>query len=92
MCLLSDPGTPTKLRMSPTMQGAAAGTGTTPNVSDRQFIVITSEKQARVIGLPSQHCAYRQPIADSDYAVKAEVVSLKGECCAPRLRTECPAA
>lgn len=70
-------GTPTKHRMSPTMQGAAAA-GTADTFSDRQFIVITSEKQARVIALPSQNCVYRQPIAESDYAVKAEVVSLKG--------------
>lgn len=61
------------------MQGAAAAGGTADTFSDRQFIVITSEKQARVIALPSQNCVYRQPIADSDYAVKAEVISLKGE-------------
>lgn len=45
---------------------------------DRQYVVITSEKQARVVGLPSQTCLYRQQIADSDFVVKAEIVSLKG--------------
>lgn len=63
--------------MSPTMSSA----GDTASFSDRQFIAITSEKYARVIALPSQNCVYRQQIAvDSDYAVKAEIVSLKGEC------------
>lgn len=46
--------------------------------SDRQFIAFTSEKQARVVALPSQNCAYRQQIADSEYIVKAEIISLKG--------------
>lgn len=70
-------GTPTKQgsnRMSPTL-GAGSSTD---SFSDRQFIAITSEKTARVIALPSQNCVYRQQIADTDYVVKAEVISLKG--------------
>lgn len=66
-------GTPTKSgsnRMSPTLSA--------DSFSDRQFIAIISEKYARVIALPSQNCVYRQQIADSDYAVKAEIISLKG--------------
>lgn len=73
-------GTPTKnsSRMSPTMSSA----GDAASFSDRQFIAITSEKYAKVIALPSQNCVYRQQIAvDSDYAVKAEIVSLKGDQC-----------
>lgn len=49
------------------------------NCSDRQFIVIASEKQARVVALPSQTCIYRQQLADSDFVVKAEVISFKGK-------------
>lgn len=73
-------GTPTKQgsnRMSPTL-GASSSSGSTDSFSDRQFIAITSEKTARVIALPSQNCVYRQQIADTDYVVKAEVISLKG--------------
>lgn len=73
-------GTPTKQgsnRMSPTL-GAGSSSGSTDSFSDRQFIAITSEKTARVIALPSQNCVYRQQIADTDYVVKAEVISLKG--------------
>lgn len=61
--------------MSPTLSGAS---GSTDSFSDRQFIAITSEKQARVVALPSQNCVYRQQIADTDYVVKAEIISLKG--------------
>lgn len=69
-------GTPTKAtnRMSPTM-GSGSGDSA---FSDRQFIVITSEKQARVVALPSQNCVYRQQIVDADFIVKAEIVSMKG--------------
>lgn len=45
---------------------------------DRQFVVIASEKQARVVALPSQTCVYRQQIADTDFVVKAEIISLRG--------------
>lgn len=63
--------------MSPTL-GAGGSAGSSDSYSDRQFIAITSEKTARVIALPSQNCVYRQQIADTDYVVKAEIISLKG--------------
>lgn len=71
-------GTPTKgnNRMSPTLSGS-------DSFSDRQFIAITSEKSARVIALPSQNCVYRQQIADTDYVVKAEIISFKGKFAQP---------
>lgn len=59
--------------MSPTLSGSSGDT-----FGDRQFIVITSEKQARVVALPSQNCVYRLQISETDYAVKAEIISLKG--------------
>lgn len=46
---------------------------------DRQFMVITSEKQCRVVALPSQNCVYRLQITETDFVVKAEIVSLKGK-------------
>lgn len=58
--------------MSPTLGGS-------DSFSDRQFIAITSEKSARVIALPSQNCVYRQQIAETDYVVKAEIISFKGK-------------
>ncbi|XP_026736123.1 syntaxin-binding protein 5 isoform X2 [Trichoplusia ni] len=60
-------------RMSPTPAADTAG--------DRQFVVVASEKQARVVALPSQNCVYRQQIVDTDFVVKAETVSLKDSVC-----------
>ncbi|CAH1983063.1 unnamed protein product [Acanthoscelides obtectus] len=51
------------------------------NFSDRQFIVIASEKQARVVALPSQTCVYRQQLADSDFVVKADIISMRDGVC-----------
>lgn len=69
------PETPTKgvpNRMSPTLnQDSSFG--------DRQFMVITSEKQCRVVALPSQNCVYRLQITETDFVVKAEIISLKGK-------------
>lgn len=67
--------TPTKStatnRMSPTLnQDSVFG--------DRQFMVITSEKQCRIVALPSQNCVYRLQITDTDFVVRAEIVSMKG--------------
>lgn len=64
--------------MSPTL-GAGDNFSRSDNYSDRQFVVIASEKQARVVALPSQTCVYRQQLADSDFVVKAEVISIKGK-------------
>lgn len=58
--------------MSPTLnQDSAFG--------DRQFMVITSEKQCRIVALPSQNCVYRLQIAETDFVVRAEIVSMKGK-------------
>ncbi|XP_030755594.1 syntaxin-binding protein 5 isoform X2 [Sitophilus oryzae] len=65
-------------RMSPTM---GENTTRSDNYNDRQFVVIASEKQARVVALPSQTCIYRQQLADSDFVVKAEVISFKDSVC-----------
>ncbi|KAJ0183057.1 hypothetical protein K1T71_001033 [Dendrolimus kikuchii] len=64
-------------RMSPTPGSVAEPTAS----GDRQFVVIASEKQARVVALPSQNCVYRQQIVDTDFVVKAEIVSLKDSVC-----------
>ncbi|XP_069358007.1 syntaxin-binding protein 5 isoform X8 [Maniola hyperantus] len=72
---------------TPTKQGSS-GSHTSPTpacgaeaAADRQFVVIASEKQARVVALPSQNCVYRQQIVDTDFVVKSEIVSLKDSVC-----------
>lgn len=62
--------------MSPTL-GESQSRG--DNFTDRQFVVMASEKQARVVALPSQTCIYRQQIADADFTVKADVITIKGK-------------
>lgn len=59
--------------MSPTL-----GSAREDQCGDRQFVVIVSEKQSRVVALPSHNCVYRQQLADTDFVVKAEIISLKG--------------
>lgn len=61
--------------MSPTL----GETQSRESFGDRQFVVIVSEKQARVVALPSQTCIYRQQIVDTDFVVKAETISIKGK-------------
>ncbi|XP_044756054.1 syntaxin-binding protein 5 isoform X2 [Coccinella septempunctata] len=72
--------TPTRsqgsVRMSPTLSETKGDP-----IGDRQYVVITSEKQARVVALPSQTCIYRQQITDSDFVVKAETVTFKDSVC-----------
>ncbi|KAL0110335.1 hypothetical protein PUN28_013771 [Cardiocondyla obscurior] len=67
----------TNSRMSPSTNTQVSG----DNFEDRQFVVLASEKQARVVALPSQNCVYRQQLADSHIVIKAEVTSLKDNVC-----------
>lgn len=72
--------TPTKSAsagISPTLNIQVSGEG----FGDRQFVVLTSEKQARVVALPSQTCMYKQQLADTDFVIKAEITSLKDSVC-----------
>jgi hypothetical protein len=56
------------------------------NSCDKQFVVAISEKQARVVALPSQNCIYRQQLTENDFIVKAEIIHLKGKSVKPTLR------
>lgn len=71
--VLSVTDTPTKStnRMSPTLNQESS-------FGDRQFMVITSEKQSRIVALPSQNCVYRLQITETDFIVRAEIISMKG--------------
>ncbi|XP_043275945.1 syntaxin-binding protein 5 isoform X6 [Venturia canescens] len=65
-------------RMSPLLNAqVSSGDG----FEDRQFVVLTSEKQARVVALPSQNCVYRQQLAETHIVIKAEITSLKDSVC-----------
>jgi len=80
--------------MSPALTGSSESVSSNPGGSatgmqmqqlsqvscDRQFVTVVTEKQARVIALPSQNCVYKYQIADADFVVKSEVISMKGKC------------
>ncbi|XP_044019849.1 syntaxin-binding protein 5 isoform X5 [Aphidius gifuensis] len=63
-------------RMSPQLNAQVSGSDT---FEDRQFAVFTSEKQARVVALPSQNCVYRQQLSETHAVIKAEISSLKDD-------------
>ncbi|XP_012216571.1 syntaxin-binding protein 5 isoform X9 [Linepithema humile] len=67
----------TNSRMSPSMNTQVSG----DSFEDRQFVALASEKQARVVALPSQNCVYRQQLAETHIVIKAEVTSLKDNVC-----------
>nr|XP_019534246.2 syntaxin-binding protein 5 isoform X6 [Aedes albopictus] len=68
---------------TPTKQTANKMSPTNPDstLCDRQFIVIASEKQAGVFALPSQNCVYKKNIVETDFVVKAEIISMKDSVC-----------
>ncbi|XP_004529410.1 syntaxin-binding protein 5 isoform X2 [Ceratitis capitata] len=56
------------------------------SLTDRQYIVITSEKQTKVFDIANQSCIYRNNLSEMDFAVKAETISMKdGSCLATYL-------
>ncbi|XP_076162097.1 syntaxin-binding protein tomosyn isoform X2 [Ptiloglossa arizonensis] len=68
----------TNSRGSPSMN---TQTNTGDGFEDRQFVVLASEKQARVLALPSQNCLYRQQLAETHIVIKAEITSIKDNVC-----------
>ncbi|XP_065332284.1 syntaxin-binding protein 5 isoform X9 [Cloeon dipterum] len=64
--------------ISPT---TTASTSAAEQFGDRQFAVLVSEKHARVVALPSQNCVYRQQLAETNFVVKSEIISLRDSIC-----------
>ncbi|KAK6170712.1 hypothetical protein SNE40_019034 [Patella caerulea] len=67
-------------QMSVTSKQRISPTSST-ELCDRQFGIICSEKQARVMSLPSQTCAYKAQITENSFVVRAEVVSVRESVC-----------
>jgi syntaxin-binding protein 5 len=62
----------------PSISPTAPCSSSSAEFGDRQFAVLVSEKHARVVALPSQNCVYRTQLADTNFVVKSEIISLKG--------------
>ncbi|XP_015858429.1 syntaxin-binding protein 5 isoform X2 [Peromyscus maniculatus bairdii] len=50
-------------------------------ISENQYAVICSEKQAKVISLPTQNCAYKQNITETSFVLRGDVVALSNSVC-----------
>ncbi|XP_075059689.1 syntaxin-binding protein 5 isoform X3 [Mixophyes fleayi] len=50
-------------------------------ISENQYAVICSEKQAKVISLPSQNCIYKHNITETSFVLRGDIVSLSNSSC-----------
>ncbi|XP_078412754.1 syntaxin-binding protein 5a isoform X2 [Cetorhinus maximus] len=50
-------------------------------INETQYTVICSEKQAKVISLPSQNCIYKHNITETSFVLRADIVGLNGSIC-----------
>lgn len=48
---------------------------------DAQFAVLCSEKQAKVLSMPSQSCIYKHNITETSFVLRADVVQMAGSYC-----------
>ncbi|XP_006891714.1 PREDICTED: syntaxin-binding protein 5 isoform X2 [Elephantulus edwardii] len=50
-------------------------------ISENQYAVICSEKQAKVISLPNQNCVYKQNITETSFVLRGDIVALSNSIC-----------
>uniref|UniRef100_A0A8C4WME5 Syntaxin binding protein 5 n=1 Tax=Gopherus evgoodei TaxID=1825980 RepID=A0A8C4WME5_9SAUR len=50
-------------------------------ISENQYAVICSEKQAKVISLPSQNCIHKQNITEISFVLRRDIVALSNSSC-----------
>uniref|UniRef100_A0A3B4A2X7 Syntaxin-binding protein 5-like n=1 Tax=Periophthalmus magnuspinnatus TaxID=409849 RepID=A0A3B4A2X7_9GOBI len=56
---------------------------TSQDLSESQYVVVCSEKQAKVMSLPSQTCIYKHSITETSFILRADVVHMsQGPCVA----------
>ena len=61
-------------------------TSSSTDIRDSQFVVMVSEKQIRIINLPTQQCAYKATLTETSFAVKADIVFMKSAGILPFLK------
>ncbi|KAM4521693.1 syntaxin-binding protein 5a isoform 1-T1 [Odontesthes bonariensis] len=54
---------------------------TSQDLSESQYAVVCSEKQAKVISLPSQTCIYKHSITETSFVLRADVVQMSQGMC-----------
>ncbi|MEE6475036.1 hypothetical protein FKM82_010587 [Ascaphus truei] len=50
-------------------------------ISENQYAVICSEKQAKVISLPSQNCIYKHNITETSFVLRGDIVAMSNSTC-----------
>nr|XP_014351738.1 PREDICTED: syntaxin-binding protein 5 [Latimeria chalumnae] len=50
-------------------------------ISENQYAVICSEKQAKVISLPSHNCTYKHNITETSFVLRADIVTMSNSIC-----------
>ncbi|XP_058469277.1 syntaxin-binding protein 5a isoform X1 [Solea solea] len=54
---------------------------TSQDLNESQYAVVCSEKQAKVIALPSQNCIYKHSITETSFILRADVVQMSQGMC-----------
>ncbi|XP_063299662.1 syntaxin-binding protein 5 isoform X2 [Pelobates fuscus] len=50
-------------------------------ISENQYAVMCSEKQAKVISLPSQNCIYKHNITETSFVLRGDIVTMSNSTC-----------
>lgn len=51
------------------------------DLNENQYAVVCSEKQAKVVSLPSQVCVYKHNITETSFILRADVVQMSQGAC-----------
>ncbi|XP_026085887.1 syntaxin-binding protein 5 isoform X5 [Carassius auratus] len=70
-----EPNAPEEEREQPRRRRPTSPSSSQEN-PDCQYAVVCSEKQAKVLALPSQNCVYEHNITESSFVLRADVVTL----------------
>lgn len=54
---------------------------TSQELNESQFAVVCSEKQAKVMSLPSQTCIYKHSITENSFILRADIVQMNQGVC-----------
>ncbi|KAF6728356.1 Syntaxin-binding protein 5 [Oryzias melastigma] len=65
----------------PKRRPVSVSPSTSQELSESQYTVVCSEKQAKVISLPSQTCIYKHNITETSFILRADVVQMSQGVC-----------
>uniref|UniRef100_A0A8K9UX12 Syntaxin-binding protein 5-like n=1 Tax=Oncorhynchus mykiss TaxID=8022 RepID=A0A8K9UX12_ONCMY len=77
----SEPNPPDEEEKEKARRRRLASPPPTQEGQDSQYAVVCSEKQAKVVGLPSQSCFFKHNITESSFVLRADVVQMAAGLC-----------